>query len=372
MSYPNNTMQLAPLVQSQFIPGQDNVSRILNGVRTGFITLEITATLTVAVATATGILNDGSLAALFTRVVFYENGNFIVQRDARSMSRMTELLGFAPSSNIRMSSTLTAAAYALREHIVIPFAWPLGVNPWETCFVAIDQNAPNTVGLTAKGGATSGWTAAGAATGNGVIVTPGSSGTAAITLLNVNIVQEFDTDLGILPLFRPYMQDLVSQPFVGAVVDQAFYIDYPDTLRSLMIQQDTDVGVVGDIITAYQFRTDTTTIDGNGNDLTFADQVQMLVRKFAGAISAGRIARAANPYVDPGYLFRNFQSSGRLSNVLVRAQIGQNVRLLITGAGSGSGTSGTSVVRAGMDRLQKIAGVTNPANVTSQGQKVPV
>ncbi len=104
----------------------------------------------------------------------------------------------------------------------------------------------------------------------------------------------------------------------------------------------------------------------------FADQVQQLVRKFGGAVSAERIQRRANPYVDGGYLFRNFQASGRLSNVLVRSQIGQNVRLLITGAGSASGTSGTSVVRAGMDRLQKVPGVTSAANVTSQGQKVPV
>lgn len=367
--YPNNSWQMAPLVQAQFVPGQDNTSRLLNGVRTGYIAMEITATVTIAVATATALRNDGSLAALFSRVVFYENGNPIVQRDARSMSRMTELLGFCPSSNIRLSATLTAAAYALREHIVIPFAWPLAVNPWETCFVAIDQNSPNTVGLTAHG---TFWTAAGAATANNALLTPGVNGTAAVTLLNVALVQEFDTDIAIKPLFRPYMQDLVSAPFVGAVADQPFYIDYPDTLRSLMIQQDTDAGAVGDIITAYQFRTDTSTIDGNGNDLVFADQVQQMVRRFGGAISAGRIARTASPFVDPAYLFRNFQSSGRLSNVLVRAQIGQNVRLLITGAGSGTGTSGTSVVRAGMDRLQKVDGVTNMANVTSRGQQVPV
>lgn len=367
--YPNLTKQLPSLLQANMSPGVDATVRLLNGVRTGFIVMEGTCTVTIAVATATGTLNDGSLWALFTKCIFYENGNFVVQRDARSMARMTELLGYAPTSAIRMGPTLTAGAYKLRDHLIIPFAWPLAVNPWDTPFVAIDQNAPNTVGLQLN---TTAWTGAGTVTANNVLVTPGASGTAAVTALTINIVQEFDTDLGLLPTFRPFMQDLVSPPITAAITDQIFYIDFPDVLRSLMIQQDTSVGEVGDILTSYQLRTDTTNIDGNGGDLNFIDRVQQMVRWFGGAISAARISQSANPLVNPAYLFRNFQSSGRISNVLVRSQIGANVALWLTGQNSASGAANTSIIRAGMDRLQKVPGVTNPANQTTNGVAVQV
>jgi hypothetical protein len=219
---------------------------------------------------------------------------------------------------------------------------------------------------------TTAWTGAGTATANNVLVTPGASGTAAVTALTINIVQEFDTDLGLLPIFRPFMQDLVSAPITAAITDQIFYIDFPDILRSLMIQQDTSVGEVGDILTSYQLRTDTTNIDGNGGDLNFIDRVQQMVRWFGGAISAARISQSANPLVNPAYLFRNFQSSGRISNVLVRSQIGANVALWLTGQNSASGAANTSIIRAGMDRLQKVPGVTNPANQTTNGVAVQV
>jgi hypothetical protein len=369
--YPNGTNQLPPLTQAQFVPGQDQAVRILNGVRTGFIVYNITAQLVIGTADATAILNDGAISSIFSRVVFYENGNPVVQRNARSMARLTELLGFSPSSNVRLGS-VAQGTYQLRDMIVIPFAWPLGVNPWETCFVAIDQNAPNTVGLTARAGS---WTDVGTVNGNGTLVTPGVSGTGVITNLVVNMVQEFDSDIGIKPLYRPYMQDLQSQSISNAfgspVTDQAFYIDFPDALRSLMIQQQSSLGDAGDIVLAYQLRTDVDYVDGNGNYLNFADRVQGLVRTFAGAIGAARIFRGASPWVNPAYLLRVFQANGRLSNILQRAGLGANFRIMLNAQQSNTGASGTSVIVAGMDRLQKILGVTQDANVTSNGQVVP-
>ena len=367
--YPNGTQPLPSLLQAGFSAGQPQTVRILNGVRTGFIVMEGTCVVTIGTATALGNYNDGSLWALFSQVVFYENGTPIVQRDARSMARLTELLGFAPTSAVRFGTTLTAAAYSLRDHLIIPFAWPLAINPWATPFVAQDQNAPNTVGLIAAGAAI--WTAAGTATGNGALVHPDTTTTAAITALQINIVQEFDTDLGILPIYRPFMDEMAYQVTANAA-DQLHYVDYPDILRSFMIQQDSNIGDVADILTAYQFRTDTTLIDGNGTDLPFADQVQQQVRHFGGAISAQRIANNITPRVNPAYLLRNFQSSGRLSNVLVRAQIGQNVRVLATALPSVTAGVTTSTLRYGRDRLQKVQGVTSPGNVTEQGQAIPV
>jgi len=378
--YPNSTVQLAPLVQSGFQAGQDQVSQLISGVRTGYIVMQISATLTLGGGPATKILNGGSLAALFNQAVFYENGQIVAQTDARALARTTELLGFAPSGNKRQIA-LANGAYALKETLVLPFAWPYAVNPWETCFVAKDQNWKITAGLKARGNLTPSGTGAGI----GTIVD--TAGTADISNLNVNIVQEFDTDLQIKPLYRPYFDDMTSGLIGSTVSDFLFPADFPDALRYVIMQQDTAYtvgsggGTVGDIVTQYQLRTDDSTVglvDGNGSYLNFQDRVQQLPRQWGGAVDmneiAVAIAAAAAPssWVDPAYLPRNFQSSGRLSNVLVRNQIGPNFRMLINGQNSASGTAGSSIVRMARMRLQKIDGVTSDKNVSSSGVAVPV
>jgi hypothetical protein len=368
--YPNSTVQLPPLVQTGFNPGQDQVSRLIGGVRTGYIVMQISAVLTLGGGPGTAILNGGSLASLFNQVVFYENGQPVVQTDARALARTTELLGFAPSGNIRLTDVANGA-YNLAETIVIPFAWPLAVNPWETPFVSKDQNWPITVGLKARGNLGP------SGTGAGIGTLIDTAGTADISALNVNIVQEFDTDLHIKPVFRPFFDDMVSGPIPGAVSDFIFYADFPDVLRFINIQQDTAFvvasggGEVSDIITQYQLRTDDSNlglIDGNGSYLGYQDRVQQLPRQYGGAVEMDAVAKAilagAVPaaWVNPCYLPRNFQSSGRLSNVLVRNQIGANFRMLINGQNSSSGVAGSSVVRMARQRLQKVDGVTSDRN----------
>ena len=347
--------------------GGSTLSRLLNSVRTGYIRMELTGTVTIAAGGATTVLNGGRLSSFLNQILFFENGNPLVQRDARSMSRVTELLGMGPSGNINLTA-VGAAVQQLRETILVPFAWPLAVNPWETCFVAIDPNAVNTVGYT--------FNPLSLTNGIGVIAT--SANAVTLSNFNVNIVQVFDYDTQIRPLYRPYMIDYLMAPITGNVADLPFYIDYPDILRSLAIQQDSNLGLVGDIITGYQLRSDTVQIDGTTGDLNFQDYVQQQMLDYGGAFSEEflRLSRNVVPLapqsIDPSLLLRNFQTAGRLSNTLVKAQWGQTPRILITGAPSGVAGVTSSFIRAGMDRLQKVPGVTSATNHTSTGQAVPV
>ena len=349
------------------VVGGQSLARLMNSVRTGYLRLELSGLVTIAAGGATAILNAGRLSSYLNQILFYENGNPIVQRDARSLSRVTELISMGPSSNIGLNA-IAAGAYGLRETIIVPFAWPLAVNPWETCFVAIDPNATNTVGFSFNN----------ASLTNGIGLIATSANAVTLSNFNCNVVQVFDYDTQIRPLYRPYMIDYLMAPITGAVADLPFYIDYPDILRSLAIQQDSNLGEVGDIITGYQLRSDTVQIDGTTGDLSFPDYVQQMPLDFAGAWSEEflRLSRTVVPLapvgVNPALLLRNFQTAGRLSNTLVKAQWGQNPRILITGAPSGVAGVTSSFIRAGMDRLQKVPGVTSAANVTSQGQAVPV
>lgn len=347
MSYDQRKSALSAL--SGFAVGQEIKTNILSNRRTGWFMIVLTATVVIAVGGATTILNDGSLSALFTYVAFRENGNPIAYTDARALTRVTELLGAGPASNRRLTTTV-AGTYLLRETIILPFANPLGVGPWETCFTEINPALISTIGLVCNPTSMT--------SGIGLLAT--SANPVTISLLNANVYQIYD-NLDIrrnAPLFRPMWRDLVT-PVTQAVVDLPAPIQFSSALRSVLIQGDTNLGTVPDIITAYQLRTDNVIIDGEQGDVNFQDHVQSMPFQFAGAISSERIAAGPGaPYVDPSMLFRNFAASGRLSNVIVNSQIGPNFRLLVTGGPSAVAGVTSNNVRVVMNELVRIQGVT--------------
>jgi len=358
VAYDNKSVNLPPI--TNIAAGQYGYSRINSGLRTKEFQITMTGTVTIAAGGATAILNDGSLAAIVNQVVLNENGDLSpCQTDARALSRATELYGAAPTSNKRLTA-VAAGTYALRETIVIPFCTDLAINPWETPFTEKNPNAPTQVGLLFNPVSVTNMI--------GILAT--SANAVTLSNLTINVVQVFDKldPRKYPPLFRASFRD-ITFPVVGATIsDVPFYLQLTNPLRAMMIQQDSTPAAsapvtVSDQITAYQFITDTQKIDGEGIDLVFADQVQQQARHFGGAISPQRIVGNVSavstvaPFVDPSMLFRYFESSGRLSNILNPRAIGPNPRLLITG-GAGAGTS--PLVRVCLHELSQIQGLTAP------------
>lgn len=330
-----------------FAPGQECRTQILSNRRTGWFQITATATLTLASGGATTILNDGSLAALFQYIVFRENGDPIVYTDGRALSRDTELGGNGIMANIRLTA-IAAGAYTLRETIIIPFCDPTAVAPWETPFTEINPSAPSYVGVS--------FTTHSLTDMIGLLVT--SSNAATLSALSINVQQIYDNEdiRQMAPLFRPRWRDLFYNITANGQLDAPMNAVFSSALRRMMVQQDSNLGEIGDACTAFQVRTDSQIIVGEQGDVPFPDTVQAMGYLYPGALSLARTA-AGQP-INPAYLKFNWQDSGRISNVLVNSQIGPNFRFLFTGNQSSVSGVTATYLRIVLNELFRIQGVT--------------
>lgn len=345
--------QLPPL--TTFSAGARSRSQIYNGLRTGYFFLTITAVLTLGGGPATQIRNNGDLAALFSLVTVTENNDDVVYWDPRMMVALSEAVSPRTMDNARLTS-LADGAYSLRTQMMIPFAYPLAVRPWETSFVERNPDAPSYVTLTPWAG----FNPANAA-GLAPIITTG--GTAVLTNLNVNVVQIADKNqVAFPPIFRPRFT-MAQQPVTGTVSQLRLDLSTQAPQRGVMFQQDTNVGTVNDIITGYRILTDYLSIDGP-NVLSFGDQVRLQTFDYGGNITQyGGLGGAP---AGGSYLYRNYQAGGLLSEIVVPEVMGKNLRMEIQGQPSATAGATSSNVNAGIQTLEKVPGVTQAGTGPSQ------
>ena len=359
ISHDTTRAQLRPI--TNFVPGADGNTRIINKMRTWYWRLTIRATATLAAGPST-IINQGRLAALFQFIGINENGTKY-QMDARALAGLSDQLCNGMPAQQHLTSGANGAVN-LVDQIFIPCAWMKSSRPWETAWREKDPSAETDIFVTPWGG--TGTT--GVTDGVGFLVAAGA-GTLVISNLTINVVQVFDQLTNVPPLFRPRF-DVVQQVITGAGTDLEQLLPVNGLLRAIIAQQDTNVGEVRDIATGFQFRTDQEFLEGYNNDLIMADENLAQMMEFGGNLTVSQIAQAmlgagAIPGVWPNgaELLRNYQSTGRLTqclNLLAGSPgfAGPNFRALITGQPSAAAGATTSLVRFSLYKLERIPGVT--------------
>ena len=346
--------------------GQDGNSRIFNKMRTWYWRITVRATVAPTGATPGPIINQGRLAALFQFVGINENGTKY-QWDARALANMSDKL-FAGMPGQQHLVTNVAGSYDLVDQFYIPCAWPLSSRPWETAWREKDPNATTTIFLTPWPFTATGGGGTAVNTGMGSLINGGAGETCPITNLTVNITQVFDQLTNVPPLFRPRF-DTIQQVITNTGVDLEQLLPVNGLLRGLVMQSDTNVGEVSDIVTGFQLRTDTEQLEGYGQDVIYQDEILAQPHDFGGSISASELLSAAfaaaapASYTNAADLFRNYQSTGRLTqclNLLANSPgfAGPNFRALITGGPSGVSGATSSLVRFNLYKLERIQGVT--------------
>lgn len=343
-----------------FTGGQRSLSRILGGKRNAWYTFVIEGTVTVAGGAVTQDMNGGNLASLFQFVGVDENGYDAAVIDARQARFLSALTSAGLPADITLPSLAANGAYALRTTIRLPFAWILGMHPYETAHVERDPSQNTFTFVQPWAGAISG----GVIDGNGFIgVGPG---TLVVTGLTVRCYQHFD-DLAAenMPIFVPRYR---SQEFTiaGANANEPIYIRSAVPLRGLLVQQDTTgSGEVSDIINGLAHRDSLREYVGP-QKANFGDLTRMLPLEYGGNVMPGGTPIAAAVYGNGSGIgadwFQNYQALGKLSNIWNPATGGQDLRWELDVQPSVTGTPGTSVVRTNVMELLKIANRTRNAS----------
>lgn len=299
------------------------------GMRTLYLTYRFSATLTIAAAPVTSIRNAGSLLSQFTELGLNENGEDVVRFDPRLAGIISQANAARVVSSTRLTSTAVGVTN-LVETVRVPLANPRAVNPAETAFVARDPRAALQAFVTHVPNI-------------GAIVDAGGA-TVTITNVTATLEQQYDDETGEFPpILRPFYQELI-QPVQNAANNVPFYIRTTRYLRAVVIQQDTNVGEVGDALTGLIFRGDRRVYIGPNaiayNGLQREQEFEL----------AGEVLRS-------GYLYIDLQRSGRLSNV-INPNTDTNLRFELNQVPSVTAGATSTNIRIGLLGLEVIPGVT--------------
>ncbi len=334
-----------PAFQS-YIAGQRTYARIFSGLRTAYIIIVLTATVTLAGGPGTLLLNGGSLLGLLQYAGLEENGSEDpCYLDAVTLGKITAATGMQFSPNVRLTS-LANGAYNLRETVVIPFANPLSPNPWETSFVERNPNQPSQVFIVAD------------STTNAATRLVSTAGTAVVTNFAATSYQIADNRArvpGSVPYFRPKFRQ-ITQAISGAATYEV-YLPGSLPMRMLTIGAKTNIGTVQDVISSYRLMTDLGAIDGP-NQIGFNDMIALQGYEFGGSLGGVSADMATVTPTAGGVLVRNFQESGRLSNCFSPRIQGDNFRLQAVAAPSVvAGVTSTQIL-VSITEMERIAGIT--------------
>lgn len=302
------------------------------GMRTLQLIFRISSSVTIAGGPITAIRNAGSILSQFTELGLNENGDDVVRHDPRLAGVISQAHAARVISSSRLTSTANGA-YTLEETVLVPLTNPRAVSPSETAFVAKDPRAALQAFFTY--------------TPNVAALCNAGAATVTITAPTVTVHQVYDDETGEnMPLLRPYFQDMVF-PVTGTVPNAPFYLKTSRYVRGLLIQQDTNVGEVSDIVTNLILRGDRRTYIGP-NAVTFGDLQRAGEFEFAGDVFRS------------GYLFIDLQRGGRLSNI-INPNTDTNLRLELSVQASATAGATSSNVRVGVLGLEVIPGVTSGA-----------
>jgi hypothetical protein len=277
------------------VAGQRRTTRVNNKLQTHRFGLLPQSQVDVTVA-GTDVLNRGSVWGIYDEVGVLDAGDEVINVDGPTARFLSEMHAPSALDRRRLTSAGVQAATIIRESSALWFAHPLSANGAETTFLERDERNQVEVFVKLK-----------ADGGNSGLIRTGA--TMTVTNNTVKVFQDADRFTPSKPYFIPTIRQVVVN--VAAANPQLeLLLKVQNPLRAVVVKQETDQGEVGDIITSLRFLSDTRQIIGpnfiNWRDLTMAQGYE-----FGGDVFTDGVGYGQN-----GYLGINFQSGGRLSNVL--------------------------------------------------------
>lgn len=315
------------------VAGQRVGTRLINGVQSHFAQLRSSGTINITVA-ATRVINKGSIWGTWDEVGINENGRDRVLVDGRTLRFLSEMHAPSALAATRLGGTGVAAT-PLVESARIWFAHPLSIAPQETAFRERDPRQVLEVfgKLRAEGG-------------QGGLV---NGGTSTMTVVpSIAVEHAYDDTTTEPPIFIPsFRQQVVNVASANTQLTE--FIKTSNYIRALVIQQDSDAGEVGDIIAALALRADGDDIIGPGQ-VTWDNLQRGQEFEFGGAVFVAGLLNGGS-----AYLGINFQSGGKLSNVVSPALL--NLRLEMNVAPSAQAGATNGKIRITILELERVPGL---------------
>lgn len=248
--------------------GNRQYSPVDNNVRYERANLTISGNVAIGAVNAASLANRGSILSLAQQIGFEDAGLDVVNADARLMGVYADAFSTRP----RFATRLTAAQLVignanLIESVPIWLAAPQTVNPAETKYSEVNKQSllrffvnPNVPTA--------------AANQFGGVANPGAGTTFTWTALKADVTAVYDNMVTTPPLYTAYLRQ-ITVPVTAAL--NGFKIDLRGTryVRAIVIQQDSAVGEVSDIISALVLRGDDKSIFGD-KSIPFVDLQHML------------------------------------------------------------------------------------------------
>jgi len=287
---------------------------------------------TVTVAALTAIRNRGSLLSQFTKVGVNDNGRDVVNVDARSAGVIGQIHSGQVLPSVRLATPV--AVYNLEETVYMPLANPLSVSPSETAFSERNPNTRLRAFVT--------WVP-----DNTQIANVGPA-TLVLGTPTVTVIAHYDDDRGSVPSkLSPFWREIV-QPVATANSTLRTLMDSSLRLRGILIQQDSNIGEVTDILAnGFRFLGAQRTYIGPAQ-IPYTELQRDAVREFGGDMAA-----------TSGYLYLNFQRNGRLAEVINQAR-NANLRHEFNALPSITAGVTSSNIRLSVLELEEIPGLTLP------------
>ena len=316
-------------------------TQMISAMRTMYIDIVIQATVTIGTANATAILNGGNLASLFSFIGINENGSDTCNLLATQWQYYSQAVGARVPQDVVLTNT-AQGSYNLRSIIRMPFRWPWG-KAAEVAYIEANPQQNTFVFVTPRSDLS---------TANNYLVTPGSSGTAAISNLTIDVIQTFD-DLAVIsaPYFVPQFRT-ISQPVSSNGSDVPLYVRSNQLIRSIAVQTNDGNLLVDDLISQFRLKDDMRTYIGDPKISPLHWQLM------SGFGYAGDMVGDGS-----GFLY-DWQQWGQLSKVYNPARAGTNLRFEIDQTVQ-SYTSG--MIYVAVNELLRIPGRTReglPAGLT--------
>ncbi|HEY6201350.1 MAG TPA: hypothetical protein VI231_22290 [Candidatus Binatia bacterium] len=286
-----NTFGSRQLAAQAVVAGDRAIATLVAGRSNRWLLITLTATLTITAA-VTSIVGLGSVAQIFDSIGL-DMGGDAVRVDPRHWLAIGEHLSGSKHSATRVTS-LSASPVSLVEQLIIPFEYLAGGRPSETRFrennIALGTNVVYELNGTNNG-----------------IARLVRGGTAALTNITVNVQQYYDDNvIARPPLFRPWWKPLTLN-IAAASPEIPLILDLKDLCRGITIIQDSDVGMVTDVINKIGLRGSRSSIIGGGSLLNFKEWARGQEYRSGGDVFASP---------GGGVVHINFQESGRLANCL--------------------------------------------------------
>ena len=258
-----------------------------SGVRTHAVRLTISQLLDIT-ADASSLRNRGSVLGLFDEVGVFVDGEDRFLADPRSLRALNEAFSVSALPHTRqVDLTAAATALTLTETIEIPMAYPRGAKPEETAFLERDIRQEMQVFVKYNGNAAK-------------VVGGGTVG--ALAAPTIRVTQLYDSLRAELPLLRPAMRQIVRS-VSAANTQEEIHIRGARYIGAIVIQQDSDIGEVSDIINSIAL---------------YGDEGRAIIPQPLNlAAAVGQAAfDAGGDLSSRSYFVLNFIRSGRLSHLL--------------------------------------------------------